>query len=169
MPIYTVGYENLAPEQLARCAAALGAVVVDCRTKAWGRVKLGFGREHLREMLGGRYVWRGSDLGGRGAGPTGAGVDWLIGLESEPAPLLLVCKEEPPGDCHRHHRIALPLAARGVEVRHIYRDEVFTATELQRAIVAVDDYATLDEASPLAAYYRDGEPIGSAPLFEAHR
>lgn len=67
--------------------------------------------------------------------------------------VLLVCHCAAPGDCHRHWTIARPLAARGVDVHHVYFEPdaggpsqwvVYTARELQRAIDEDDEYACTD-------------------------
>ena len=143
--IYTIGYEYLSPADLAAIAAKLDAVVIDVRSRPSGRVKRGFSRADLTALLTTRYAWWGDDLGGQGV--TAKGLDALELAESRHAStgvnLLLLCQESAPGDCHRHHAIAMPLAARGVTVVHIYEDEAFTATALQRAI---------DDADPDAAY-----------------
>lgn len=154
--IYTIGYEHLAPADLAAIATKLNARVIDVRSRPSGRVKRGFSRLDLQRFLeaqGGSYDWRGFELGGRGLGVLASGLDYLAARADDSGMLernlLLLCQESAPGDCHRHHRIALPLAARGVPVVHLYnvldRDEseAFTATALQRA---------LDDADPDAAY-----------------
>jgi hypothetical protein len=47
-----------------------------------------------------------------------------------------MCLEESPGECHRHSLIALPLAKRGIDVNHIFQEEMVTAKELERSIKA---------------------------------
>lgn len=150
--IYSIGYEYLAPADLAAIAVKLNARVIDVRSRPSGRVKRGFARkdlQHLIEQGGGSYDWRGFELGGRGLGVLARGLDYLAARADDSGMLernlLLLCQESAPGDCHRHHAIAMPLAARGVTVVHIYEDEVFTATALQRA---------LDDDDPDAAYDR---------------
>lgn len=156
--LYSIGYQRLRPEELLHVAEALDAVVVDCRARPFSR-KAGFGKKQIAALLGERYLWKGDVLGGPGGGsePTADGLDWLVRYgDSRNMPydrnLLLLCLEEAPGDCHRHLHIGAPLAARGVEVRHIYRDEVFTAAALEAALRDPDpdaEYALLDEPSPL--------------------
>jgi hypothetical protein len=51
-------------------------------------------------------------------------------------PGLLLCAEEAPGDCHRHHDICGPHFPGAV---HIFCDELFTAGALQEAIDAGPD------------------------------
>lgn len=142
--IYTIGYQRITQGQLLHAAQALDATVVDVRSVPSSR-KPGFSRRALETALGGRYEWHGDQLGGR-PGPTTEGLAWI---ERQTRSVLLLCLEEAPGDCHRHHAIGAPLAQRGVEVRHIFRNEVFTAAELARVIDTDEEYALLDEASPL--------------------
>jgi hypothetical protein len=60
---------------------------------------------------------------------------------SKTGTLTLLCKEEAPGDCHRHYRIALPLLQTyGIQCIHVYQDHLVTAAELQRSIDDDDDY-----------------------------
>jgi len=134
--IYTVGYQKLSPADLLTLATGLQAVVVDCRTNATGRVKRGFSRGDLQALLGDRYEFRGADLGGRGAGPTEAGLRRLEKEDRAGRRLLLLCQEEAPGDCHRHRRIAVPLAERGTFALHIYQGETIRALDLEAALQA---------------------------------
>ena len=48
----------------------------------------------------------------------------------------MLCAEEAPGDCHRHHDICGPHFPDAV---HIFRDELFTAGALQEALNAGPD------------------------------
>lgn len=141
--ILSIGYEKLTPAQLAEIARRLDVTVVDCRSLPYGRVKRGFGRDQLAALLGARYTPQGHHLGGRvlsgrfakvSQGTAAKGLDWIEGQVRAGAALLLLCQEETPGDCHRHHKIARPLAARGFDVVHIYRDELISAASLQAAL-----------------------------------
>jgi hypothetical protein len=110
----------------------------------------GFGNRQLESLLGYRYVYRGDELGGRPPGVSERGLLWLAYLvrlhesTSHGAThqnVAIMCMEEAPGDCHRHHAIALPLARRtSVECLHIYRNELIEPTELQRSIDTDTDY-----------------------------
>jgi phosphatidylserine decarboxylase len=66
------------------------------------------------------------ELGGRGH-TAADGIDRLR-LDAERAPLILLCMEEAPGDCHRHHSICAP---------H-FTDAVHIFGELQGALDAGD-------------------------------
>lgn len=145
MTIFSIGYQgDMSPSRLAGILEQLEADLVDVRSRPSGRVKRGFARRDLEALLGGRYTWRGDTLGGMGAGVRPEGLDWLVERSAAAAlagrAVAIMCAEEAPGECHRHHQIALPLLERGVVVRHVYRGEVIDADELQRAIDEGDDY-----------------------------
>lgn len=140
--IYSIGYAALTSAELAAPVRRLNAVLIDVRSRPSGRVKRGFSRADLAALLGERYEHR-PEPGGRGDGPTAEGIDRLA---DETRRVVLVCREEAPGVRHRHSGIALPLLARGIEVLHVYQDQVVTATELQRAIDEDDEYAFTDLA-----------------------
>jgi hypothetical protein len=145
--IFSIGYQGLVgPEVLLRLATRLDATVVDVRSVPTSR-KRGFGRRQLDGLLGGRYQWRGDVLGGRGDGPTAEGLNALTtppeALFGHPN-LVLMCMEEAPGECHRHHAIAVPLLDLGIDVQHIYRDEIVLASALQEALDDPDPNAEYD-------------------------
>lgn len=144
--VFTVGYAKLTPTQLRKLVRDLKVTLIDCRTYPSGRVKRGFSRADLEKLLGARYEWAGQDLGGKGGGPTTAGLKWLA---KDRRRLLLLCQEHAPGECHRH-QIALDLAKRGVKVCHIYEEEAIDAVELQRAIDEDDGYEYENLAEVLA-------------------
>lgn len=158
--IFSFGYQGSTPaELLAICARLRISHVIDCRRKPMSRIP-GFSGKALREMFEAlpgaegvdppRYEQRGDKLGG-----VPASADWpadgkpppcdpaaLRELAAEAAAgarLLLICMEHAPGDCHRHMTIALPLAAMGVTVRHVFDGEIVEAAELQRSIDAGED------------------------------
>ena len=144
--LWSVGYADLTPGALDDLARALSALVVDCRSVPWSR-KPGFRQADLARQFGDRYCWRGLDLGGRGPGPTPGGLLWLMEKAQAGRRVLLLCLEAAPGDCHRHRAIALRLLP-AIDVAHVYGDEVIFASELERAILAHDDYTftPLDDA-----------------------
>jgi hypothetical protein len=133
--IYTIGYEKLSVDFLDRLLTALGATLIDCRFKPVSR-KPGFGGNQLRERFGERYEQRGHQLGGRG-NVTRAGIARLKADDRAGRILVLLCMEEAPGDCHRHHDICRPHFPSAI---HIFDDELVTARELQRAIDDDDGY-----------------------------
>jgi len=92
------------------------------------------GRRQLESRLGSRYEWHGDSLGGRvhgRLGPTESGLDWLLTeVADEPTHTALMCLEEAPGDCHRHHLIAVPLIDRGIDILHVYQDQIVSSYDL---------------------------------------
>jgi uncharacterized protein (DUF488 family) len=128
--LYTVGYQHHTPETLRNLLDSLQVdLLVDVRSSPRSR-KRGFGRAKLEGYFGKRYQWRGDRLGGRGAGPTKAGLDELA---RDRRTLMLMCMEEAPGDCHRHGSIAVRLLPR-LDVCHVFRDQVIRASSLEACI-----------------------------------
>lgn len=154
--IYTIGYARLTPAKLATILDLLRVgELLDTRSSPRTRVA-GFGWKQLRDRFPALYEYRGDSLGGRAPiEPTA--LEWLAQRSREYArPIMLMCMEESPGECHRHHAIALPLAQQGAEVLHIYRSEVIEPQELQRSIDADDDYDCEDLFSHAAARAKKG-------------
>ena len=48
--------------------------------------------------------------------------------------VMLMGNTESPGECNRHHTIAMELLARGIDVTHVFNDELILASELQASI-----------------------------------
>ena len=152
--IYTIGYQRLNPSTLAALLDALQVqLLIDVRSSPNSR-KPGFSRKALETQLGLRYEWRGDRLGGRGDGPTKAGLDELAG---ETRTVMLMCLEHLPGDCHRYHAIALSLAARGVDCWHVVADEVLETAEVTRALASDEcRYSCLSLADVVASLASSG-------------
>lgn len=132
MTIYTIGYQKLQPADLVRICDSLRIdVVYDVRSVPSSRKK-GWSRRALETLLGTRYQWRGYDLGGRGDGPSH---DEVVALHDDERNVLLMCMEDAPGECHRHHAISMTLLNEcDVDCLHICGDEVVPASELDRAL-----------------------------------
>jgi uncharacterized protein (DUF488 family) len=109
-------------------------VLVDVRRIPYSRHNPQFNREDFAEALeraGIRYEYAGERLGGRPRGTPPLeeipeecyreGIKLLIELVSEWKTAIL-CSEEDPQKCHRHHLIAQSLLDEGVEVFHIRGD-----------------------------------------------
>jgi hypothetical protein len=136
MTIYTIGYQRLAsPQRLLQIAVGLDAVVWDCRSKPVSRRK-GFGGEQLAQLLDHRYIWRGNVLGGKGQHATAEGIA-MLEAHSKHGNILLLCLEEAPGECHRHHDICGPHFPDAI---HIWRDELLTARSLTHDFVTDEAY-----------------------------
>jgi hypothetical protein len=130
--IYTIGYQRLSVDFLDRLLTALDARLVDCRFKPFSR-RPGFSAPDLARRYGGRYDRRGDELGGFGhTTPQG-----IARLRAERRNVILMCAEEAPGDCHRHHAICGPHVPDAI---HIHQGDLIRARELQRAIDEDDGY-----------------------------
>jgi hypothetical protein len=144
--VFSVGYQELEPAGLKQFVEQLDVTLIDVRSRPSGRVKKEFSRADLEKLLGDRYEWRGDCLGGLKKKPTPEG---LRELATDPRRLMLMCQEHSPGDCHRFSDIAVPLLVAGVEVWHVFEDEVIS-TELNRAIDDDTEYEFMALSEVLA-------------------
>lgn len=142
---YTIGYAPfdglaaLTVPDLIRTMDTLGAdILVDVRSEPKSRIH-GFGQANLIRALGSRYTWEGNRLGGRGKiGQSGLTmVESLIRAGKVP---MLLCKERAPGVCHRHFKIAIPLLERGIDITHVYDDQLVLTSDLQKALDTDSEY-----------------------------
>ena len=125
--IMTIGYDGrgFTTADLAKILDDTGAILVDARLTPFSRIK-GWGTVQLKAAIGAdRYLSR-KDLGAGNI--TAAALDWLEETYYHPgAPhCVLLCKEENPGACHRHHNIC---AGRFPDAIHIYRENCMSAAE----------------------------------------
>lgn len=137
--IYTIGYQTLRPKRLLEIADQLGiSTVIDCRCTTRSRVA-GFGGLQLSRLLNtehtpDRYVHCGRTLGGRG-NVTAEGIDWLRRTFYADAPDgrngLLLCMEEGPWDCHRHHDIVREHFPNAL---HIYSELLYSPADIEQAM-----------------------------------
>lgn len=127
--IHTIGHSDLPAERLFWLLARhLVTHLIDVRSAPYSRHNPQFNRETLARtasQAGLTYDYRGDRLGGRPADPAWRerftpAVEALVAEAGEKR-LALLCAEEDPGRCHRHHLIARALADRGVKVWHIRR------------------------------------------------
>lgn len=142
MSIYSIGYEGITLQRIKRILEHFDATLVDVRGVPRSR-KPGFSQSQLAAALGPRYAWGGKNLGNKGENKvTELGLNELARLADHDH-VVLMCMERAPAECHRHHLIARPLAARGVDVVHVFDNELVLARDLQ---------AALDDPDPEASY-----------------
>jgi uncharacterized protein (DUF488 family) len=133
--IYTIGYQALTPEKLKRIVLALDAQLIDCRSSIRSRIA-GFGGRQLEQLLGaasegGRYEhW--PELGGRTKIKRDA-IAALLPFDTDDKPnCVLMCMEQEPWLCHRHHDIVMPHFPHAL---HVYQNGLYTAEDIAKAIV----------------------------------
>jgi len=147
---------------LKRSSATSTPILVDCRHRPFSQ-RPEFSGDRLADQFGARYQQRGHELDGHDH-TTVDGIDRLR-LDAERATLLLLCMEEAPGDCHRHHAICGPHFPAAV---HIFRDEQFTAKTLQDALDAGDAARLYGETAYIPLMRRSCgfrfNPAGSSDL-----
>jgi len=133
--LFTIGYQTLdGPHVLAGLCDILKAQVWDIRAKPVSRRPQWHG-SNLRMRLEEKYQWHGDILGGLGREPTPEGLKFLR-IRIEKTPIILLCQEEAPGECHRHDVVIKS----GIPALHIYRNEVISSLELERANIEDTEY-----------------------------
>lgn len=166
--LFTIGHSNHPAELFLGLLRAHGVTAVaDVRSKPYTKYAKHFCREPLSRFLEAnaiRYVFLGDHIGGKPDAPELLGVDgkpdytliaaspaFAVGIDRllnglENHVIALMCGEEDPSSCHRHHLIVPALATRGVAVRHIRGDgSTLDAVALakQAAIAAAPQRNTL--------------------------
>ncbi|MFN8662711.1 MAG: DUF488 domain-containing protein [Thermomicrobiales bacterium] len=146
MTVFTIGHSSVPAEEfLDLLDLHHAAMVLDVRSAPHSRYVPHFNRESLQARLakhGLAYEWAGDTLGGRPDDPTcyyaddvrgkldqatvrerpwyQQGIHRLVELALQQRTVLL-CSEEDPRRCHRHHLVARSLLELGVQVLHIRR------------------------------------------------
>jgi len=148
LTVFTIGHSTHEPDAfLVLLRRHRLATLVDVRSAPYSRYAPHFSQGALHSLLDGagvRYIWAGEALGGRPADPAcyrdgivrKGNVDYRA-MARQPSyqdgvqcllehaasgPVVMMCSEEDPRRCHRHHLIEPSLRERGVTVLHIRRD-----------------------------------------------
>jgi len=144
--IYTIGHSSLEVEKfLALLKDKVIQVIVDVRSAPYSRYVPHFNKhaiEYALNAAGLKYIFMGDMIGGKPSGPQypdanrkvvyarlavaetfQQGLDRLIKGLNDGLTIALMCAEEDPSKCHRHHLIANELEMkRSVPVWHIRGD-----------------------------------------------
>ncbi len=142
--VFTIGHSNHRIEHFLDLLALHSIdTVADVRSQPYSRHNPQFCRDALRDALGERnirYSFLGKELGGKTNDPALTGPDgnpsWPRMAEAEDfrqgldklyeliqlSRVAILCAEEDPSRCHRHHLIAPALHVDGIQVLHIRRD-----------------------------------------------
>ncbi len=155
--IHTVGHSNIELDEFIALLAGI-EVVVDVRSTPFSKYAPQFGMHNIRAELrlaGIEYMYLadedvGNILGGQprdeGCYESGKivyervmerswyheGIERLIGLAQRKS-VAIMCSEENPHKCHRHHLVAQTLLDRGVDVYHIRGDRSTEKAEKEAA------------------------------------
>lgn len=141
IPIYTIGYGNRTIEELIALLQQYGIrFLIDVRTSPYSRFKPEFGKEALEQALRPhniRYVFMGQELGGRPADPDcyvdgkvdydrvrdkpfyQTGIQRVRTAWEKQLPVVLMCSELRPQECHRTKLIGETLSQLGLPIQHI--------------------------------------------------
>lgn len=147
--VYTIGHSNHRIEHFIDLLELHHIdTVADVRSQPYSRHNPQFCRDALRDALGERairYCFLGRELGGKTKDPTliapDGNPDWPRMAETEEFRLglgklheliqfsrvAILCAEEDPSRCHRHHLVAPALCNDGIQVLHIRRDGSLTS------------------------------------------
>ena len=169
LPIFTIGHSNHDMETFLALLRQHGlGTLVDVRSAPYSRYAPHFSRGALTALLddaGIRYVWAGDALGGRPDDPAcyrdgivrkenidyramarrtpyQDGVQQLL-VHAAGGPIVVMCSEEDPRRCHRHHLIEHSLREHGVAVLHIRRDGILETIEPAETAPSVSPTAQL--------------------------
>lgn len=152
--ICTIGHSNHSLEHFLRLLRDSGTqAVADVRSQPYSRYCPHFSREPLQRSLQAAaipYVFLGEELGGRPKGAEFYDAEghvlfsllaktdlFIAGLErlergAATHRIALLCSEEDPDHCHRHHLVGRALLHRGINVEHIRGDGRVEAAEILR-------------------------------------
>ena len=141
-PIYTIGYGARAIEDLVAVLKEHQiAFLIDVRSQPYSRYKPEFAKDALAHRLkqgGVQYVFMGDTLGGRPADSDcykddgrvdyekyGRKPSYLEGIErlkrawQQQLPVVIMCSEGKPENCHRSMLIGVTLQEQGIDAVHI--------------------------------------------------
>ena len=142
IPIYTIGYGARTVEELAALLHEQQIqYLLDVRSKPYSRYKPEFSKTELENYLkdqGIRYIFMGDTLGGQPSDPDCYTADGKVDYEKlkqkpfyqegigrvqrawqQQQPVVLMCSEGKPENCHRSKLIGETLADLGIDVAHI--------------------------------------------------
>ncbi len=153
-PIYTIGYGARAIEEFTAILKQHQiAFLIDVRTQPYSRYKPEFTKDALAHRLkqgGIQYVFMGDTLGGRPADPDcykddgkvdyekyrlkasyKEGIERLKRAWQQQLPVVIMCSEGKPENCHRSMLIGQTLQEQGIDTLHIdENDELLTQKDV---------------------------------------
>ena len=141
--IYTIGHSNITQESFIELLKLFKIqLVVDVRSSPYSKYVPHFNRENINKSLKEnniRYIFLGSYIGGKPKEEKyykdgkvdydlivktehyNEGIDKIMTLNRDDN-IVLMCSEEDPKSCHRHHLITQSLVNKGFEVIHIRKN-----------------------------------------------
>jgi len=138
--IYTIGHSNLAQKSFIGVLKEFEIqIVIDVRSSPYSKFVPHFNRENIKKTLkenNFRYIFLGDYIGGKPKNKEyyqnekvsydliaksekfKEGIDKVMKLSNE-NDIVLMCSEENPYNCHRHHLITQRILKQGLKVTHI--------------------------------------------------
>ncbi|MGB9937858.1 MAG: DUF488 family protein [Methanobacterium sp.] len=141
--IYTIGHSNISQKSFIETLKSFKIeIIVDIRSSPYSKFVTHFNRENIKKLLKDndmRYIFLGDYIGGKPKDKKyyqdgkvnydlidksehyKEGIERIIELNKN-NDLVLMCSEEDPYNCHRHHLITQTLLKNGLEVTHIRKE-----------------------------------------------
>lgn len=179
IPIYTIGYGAREIEDFIAVLQTHGITyLIDVRSRPYSRYKPDFSKQQLAghlEAKGIRYVFMGDTLGGQPDDPDcykdgkvdydkvrqkefyQAGIARVQAAQRQQLPVVLMCSEGKPENCHRTKLIGQTLDAAGVALAHI--DE-------QDKLISQHDVELRYNKGQLSLFSDDFQPLTSRKRYQ---
>jgi uncharacterized protein (DUF488 family) len=141
--IYTIGHSNITQESFIDVLKEFKIqIVIDVRSSPYSKFVPQFNRENIKKTFKEnniRYIFLGDYIGGKPKSlkyyenrnvnydliaeseKFKEGINKLMELNND-IDIVLMCSEEDPYNCHRHHLITQTLLKYGLEVTHIRKE-----------------------------------------------
>jgi uncharacterized protein (DUF488 family) len=141
--IYTIGHSNITQELFIEILKSFKInLIVDVRSSPYSKFVPHFNRENIKKTFkenSVKYIFLGDYIGGKPKSKKyyengkvnydliaksenfKEGIDKVMGL-SKDNNMVLMCSEEDPYNCHRHHLITQTLLKNGLKVTHIRKE-----------------------------------------------
>jgi uncharacterized protein (DUF488 family) len=141
-PLYTIGHGNRESKDFLELLKRFGILyLIDVRSQPYSKFNPQFNQNDLKSLLernGIKYVFMGDTIGGRPSDPLSydsegkvdyekvkmmdffrTGIDRLKVAYEKEIPIVLMCSESKPGECHRSKLIGRVLSNENILLRHI--------------------------------------------------
>lgn len=179
-PLFSIGHGNRKPEDLIKLLKDYGIqFLLDLRSVPYSKFSPEFNREMWKKQLeenGIRYVFVGENLGGRPADRTcydddnkvnyekirtkeffKEGIKRLQSAYEKNIPVVMMCSESNPCDCHRSKLIGRVLLELNVPILHIdekgkLKSQIMVINELNKGKSDIDLFGESDNVTSRKSY-----------------
>lgn len=180
--LYSIGYGGRKIEEFTSLIKRYGIkFLVDLRSKPYSRYNTEFSQKNLKAILhdnGIKYIFMGDSLGGMPSdfscytdgyvdygkvqekGFYKKGIERLLVASEKKIPVVLMCSEKKPHECHRSKLVGETLSKNNIEINHI--DETGELVSQRRVILRLyNNQHSLFDDKPFISrkrYNLTGEP-----------